>query len=112
MTLQHALIFANLVLTVWVVKVNLGEAFAGFKELRWTRLGVAIFAGIYSCSYLLLLSGAVERLVWSQVMVGVSLPVWFFVWGQPARRQRQLRQRTVNRGVSTLDAARAKRNAA
>ena len=96
----------NLLLTLVAVWVNVGEAVNGFGPWRLIRAWTAVFGGVYATSYVILLTGVVDRLAWSHVMIGVSPVVWVAIWIAPAWQSRQIRQRIVAEGIADIGAAR------
>ena len=103
---DHAFILLNLALTLVVVWVNVGEAATGFRQWRLIRAWSAVFGGVYAMSYIILLTGVVDRLAWSKVMIGVSPIVWVAVWIAPAWQSRRIRQQIVREGIAELGANR------
>jgi hypothetical protein len=97
--IDKAFILLNMALVVRVVYFNAREAREGFVAWRPTRFITAVFGCVYLLSYTVVLTGAISRLTWSYVMVGVSPIVWEVVWTWPARRTRMIRKQMVATGV-------------
>jgi hypothetical protein len=104
--IDRAFIILNLGIVCAVAWVNFGEARNGFRQWRRIRWWAFSFALVYACSYLILLTGVVDRLAWSKIMIGVSPAVWVAVWLAPAWKSRQVRGRIVTEGIAHIDATR------
>lgn len=82
--MSTAIIYCNLVGSLFACLANVWSGIFGWSEWRWVRYTVAFFAGVYSTAYVVLLAGLAQPAGWTSVMRGVSVPVWFFVWAWPA----------------------------
>jgi len=105
-TIDRGFIALNLVIVLAVAWVNFGEARNGFRQWRRIRWWAFGFALVYATSYVILLTGWVDRLHWSKVMIGLSPVVWVAVWLAPAWKSRQIRDRIVAEGIAEIGANR------
>ena len=106
MTVDRWFIILNLGIVLAVAWVNFSEARHGFRQWRRIRWWAFGFALVYATSYVILLTGVVDRLEWSKVMIGVSPTVWVAVWLAPAWKSRQIRGRIVAEGIAEIGATR------
>lgn len=80
-TLDLAVMWANLIAAVAAVVVNLWCFRHSRWEHRWVRPMIAAIAAVFVVSYVWVLLDFPERVLeWSRVMRGASLFAWLFVW--------------------------------
>ena len=84
MTLNQFLVLLGAVLAGWAATTNLRGARRGFPAGRVLCAMRGVLALVYSVAYIWLYFHPADRLHWSYVMQGVSIPVWLIVWRQPA----------------------------
>ena len=100
--IDHGFIALNILIVMRAIRFNAEEAKVGFREWRAVRFSAVVLASLYLTSYLILLTGVIDRLTWSMTMVGVSPVVWEIVWVWPARRARQVRRRMEAEGIRQI----------
>jgi hypothetical protein len=83
-TYETVIIWGNLLGCLFAIAANACAAHVGFLIHRGLATIVAVIAGMYAIGYVLLLTGTVTLLAWSQFYRGVSLVVWPIVWAGPA----------------------------
>ena len=96
-------LFLNFLMVLRVILHASIEARDGFSEYRWINLWRAGLGCVYALSYVFVLTGTIDRLLWSQIMVAVSLMMWDIVWTRPVLAMRKLRKELVARGVRRID---------
>lgn len=80
-TLDLAVMWANLIAAVAAVVVNLWCFRHSRWEHRWVRPMIAAIAAVFVASYVWVLLDFPDRVLgWSRVMRGASLFAWLFVW--------------------------------
>ncbi len=96
----------NVVVCSRAVYHNMHDVRHGFREMAWISAWRAVFASVYAFSYLVVIFGFIDRLLWSQIMVGVSPFVWDIVLTKPAKMNRALREAIVDSGIVALEGRR------
>ena len=84
MKLTQFLVLLGALLAGWAAFTNMRAARRGVHRGRVLCAMRGVLALVYSGAYFWLYFNPAERLHWSYVMQGVSLPVWLIVWRQPA----------------------------
>lgn len=93
MPFDHFAILLNALLVIRVlIKTTRARRIGVTAEANKLLAVTAGFAVIYLVAYAVLLSGIVDRLEWSKVMVGVSVPVWWIIWPALADAATSLRE--------------------
>ena len=94
----------SLVLTFVAAAVRLREGTSGeFREFRWVHRTIGILALFYGAGYAAVLTGQVDRLVWSRFFTGVSLFAWLIVWIYPPVLARRIAKSIISQTAAQLD---------
>lgn len=82
---SELVIWLNLAGALVAIPVNLLAARRGFLASSWVHSVIAVFAGIYACGYVLLLTNTIPLAEWGEFFRGVSIAVWWVgPWMLPA----------------------------
>lgn len=94
----------SLVLSLVAAAVRLREGKSGaWIEFRWVHRTIGLLALFYSLGYVAVLSGVVDRLVWSRFFAGVSMFAWIIVWVYPPVLARRISHKILARTNTILD---------
>lgn len=84
MKLNQFLVGLACVLSLWAAITNMRAARIGYPAGRVLCAMRSTLAFVYTGAYLFLYFHPADRLQWSYIVQGVSIPVWLIVWRQPA----------------------------
>lgn len=98
MKLTQFIVGLTCVLSLWAATTNLRGARHGFPAGRSLCAMRSTLAFVYTGAYLFLYFHPADRLQWSYIVQGVSIPVWLIVWRQPAVVSLRLAQESADKG--------------